>query len=132
MAASHQAGRPAGPAAARSRPRLLARLNDGLRGPLTVIAAPAGFGKTTLLAAWRAAPAGAAVPLAWVSLDAGDNDPVRFWRYILAALQGVGIGETALSAIRTMEPRRNRSRQRLSTTWPACTSTPCWSWMTTT
>src|SRR5215510_13655711 len=75
-----------------SRPRLVGRLHDALRGPLTIVAAPAGFGKTTLLAAWRATPAGAAVPLAWVSLDAGDNDPVRFWCYVLAALRGVGIG----------------------------------------
>src|SRR3954447_23190813 len=47
------------------RPRLLARLSDGLRGPLTVVAAPAGFGKTSLLAAWRATQAGAAMPLGW-------------------------------------------------------------------
>jgi len=86
-----------------SRPRLLARLNDGLRGPLTVVAAPAGFGKTTLLAEWRTTPAGSALPLAWVSLDDGDNDPVRFWSYVLAGLRAanVGLGEAALAASRS-------------------------------
>ena len=69
-----------------ARPDLLARLDAGLAGPLTLIAAPAGAGKTTLLGAWHAAHPDR--PLAWVALDAGDNDPVRFWRYVLAALQG--------------------------------------------
>jgi LuxR family maltose regulon positive regulatory protein len=73
------------------RPRLLARLDDGLRGPLTVVAAPAGFGKTTLLAEWRATAIGASARLAWVSLDAGDNDPVRFWSYVLAGLRAADV-----------------------------------------
>lgn len=53
-----------------TRPRLLARLEAGLSGKLTLLCAPAGFGKTTLVCAWRATAAGSAVPVAWVSLDA--------------------------------------------------------------
>jgi LuxR family maltose regulon positive regulatory protein len=67
------------------RTRLIELLTANLAGPLTVLSAPAGSGKTTLLGAWRAT-AGRDVPLAWVSLDSGDNDPERFWRYVLAAL----------------------------------------------
>jgi LuxR family maltose regulon positive regulatory protein len=67
------------------RTGLIERLSTGLRGPLTLLCAPAGSGKTTSLGAWRAT-AGRDVPLAWISLDSGDNDPARFWRYVLAAL----------------------------------------------
>lgn len=69
-----------------SRPRLFERLEIGLKGKLTLIAAPAGFGKTTLVSAWRTTEAGSALPFAWVSLDAGDNDPLLFWRYVLTAV----------------------------------------------
>lgn len=74
-----------------ARPRLHALLDAGLAGgrPLTVVTAPAGWGKTTLLADWAAR---AARPVAWVALDDGDNDPVRFWRYVLAALDRVAPG----------------------------------------
>jgi LuxR family transcriptional regulator, maltose regulon positive regulatory protein len=72
-----------------SRPRLFERLEAGLRGKLTLIAAPAGFGKTTLLSAWRTTEAGSAIPFAWVSLDSRDNDPLLFWRYVLTAIDGV-------------------------------------------
>jgi LuxR family transcriptional regulator, maltose regulon positive regulatory protein len=63
------------------RPRLIERLNEGLRQSrgfgrkLTLISAPAGFGKTTLVSEWVA---GCERPVAWLSLDAGDNDPARF------------------------------------------------------
>lgn len=69
-----------------------------MKGKLTLIAAPAGFGKTTLLSAWRATEAGRGVAVAWVSLDAGDNDPPLFWSYVLAALGSVapGLGAAAL------------------------------------
>lgn len=68
-----------------ARPRLIERLQDALQRKLTIISAPAGFGKTTLVSEWHAsAPQ---VPLAWVSLDENDNDPSRFWNYIIAALQ---------------------------------------------
>jgi LuxR family maltose regulon positive regulatory protein len=58
----------------------------GLNGPLTLLSAPAGFGKTTLLSAWHATTTGGTVPLAWLSLDAADRDPARFWSYVITAL----------------------------------------------
>ncbi|HEU4325530.1 MAG TPA: LuxR C-terminal-related transcriptional regulator [Roseiflexaceae bacterium] len=88
------------------RPRLLARLHEGLRGPLTLVSAPAGFGKTTLLASCLRATQLEARPthqalVAWLALDAGDNDPVRFWRYLIAALerQRPGVGGRALQLL---------------------------------
>lgn len=75
-----------------ARPRLLDRLDEGLSRRLTLIVAPAGFGKTTLARQWIAAlgdgvgeEGAPSVPAAWVSLDADDNDPVRFWRYVVTA-----------------------------------------------
>ncbi|RIK38469.1 MAG: hypothetical protein DCC55_21005 [Chloroflexi bacterium] len=83
-----------------SRVRLLARLAESLARPLTLLAAPAGFGKTTLLVEWIANQAalsslpqpstGAAGPsFCWLALDDGDNEPARFWQYVIAALQTV-------------------------------------------
>jgi LuxR family maltose regulon positive regulatory protein len=71
---------------------LIERLNEGLQRKLTLVSAPAGFGKTTLVSAWLSA---GRCPAAWVSLDAGDNDPIRFLRYVIAALQTIapGMGE---------------------------------------
>src|SRR5262252_8119164 len=69
------------------RPRLRETLGRGLRGPLTLLAALAGWGKTTLLSEWWADSADGAVALTWVSLDPRDNDPARFWTYVIAALQ---------------------------------------------
>jgi len=68
------------------RPRLLDRLNAGLKRKLTLVCAPAGFGKTTLVSAWIQR---VGRPVAWLSVDEGDNDPARFWAYLLAALQTV-------------------------------------------
>jgi LuxR family maltose regulon positive regulatory protein len=68
-----------------ARPRLVDRLTEGLQGELTVVCAPAGFGKTALLADWTQRSGHA---VAWLSLDAGDNDPVRFWRHVAAAVEG--------------------------------------------
>ncbi len=65
------------------RSHAIGRLERVMRCPLTVVSAPAGFGKTTLLAQWIRVTR---LPVAWVSLDKGDNDPVRFWVYVLAAL----------------------------------------------
>jgi LuxR family maltose regulon positive regulatory protein len=71
------------------RPRLTERLDDGLGRGLLLVCAPAGYGKTVLLADWvRRVHA----PVAWLSLDAGDNDPARFWRHGLAALDRVRPG----------------------------------------
>lgn len=72
-----------------SRPRLAARLDEGLRCGLTLVSAPAGFGKTALLAHWATA---SDIPLAWLTLDGGDNDPVRFWRYLAHALDRTRAG----------------------------------------
>ncbi len=66
-----------------SRPRLAARLDEGLRQGLVLVCAPAGSGKTALLSGWAR---GSQRPAAWLSLDAGDNDPARFWRHAVAAL----------------------------------------------
>src|SRR5512136_1536487 len=68
------------------RPRLLDRLDEGLERPLTLVSAPPGYGKTTLLAAWagRAAERGTMRGLAWLTLDAGDNHEGRFFAYVIA------------------------------------------------
>jgi LuxR family maltose regulon positive regulatory protein len=81
------------------RPRLTERLNAAMNGQLALVVAPAGWGKTTLLSAWYAEANLSAWPLAWVSLDAGDNDPTRFWTYVLAALNTLhpGVGEVPLA-----------------------------------
>ena len=71
------------------RPRLVEQFQQALQHRLTLIAAPAGFGKTTLLSAWFQ---DAHVSPAWVSLDSGDDDPTRFWSYTLAALNTVHMG----------------------------------------
>jgi LuxR family transcriptional regulator, maltose regulon positive regulatory protein len=75
-----------------ARARLFQRLDEGMGRALVLVCTPAGFGKTTLLADWAAE---ATLPVAWLSLDADDNDPVRFWRYVVAALARVqeGLGE---------------------------------------
>ena len=65
------------------RPRLVQALGEGLARGRVLVCAPAGFGKTALLADWAR---GGGRPVAWLGLDAGDNDPARFWRYVVAAL----------------------------------------------
>ena len=65
------------------RPRLVEALGEGLARGRVLICAPAGFGKTSLLADWAR---GSRRPVAWLGLDAGDNDPARFWRYVVVAL----------------------------------------------
>ena len=87
-----------------ARPRLVARLNEGLTRPLTLLSAPAGFGKTTLLSEWIAQDK---LPVGWLVLDADDNDPVRFWSYFIAALQQINaaIGSSSLALLQF--PRDN-------------------------
>ncbi len=89
-----------------SRPRLVERLEQGTERKLTLVSAPAGFGKTTLLAEWLGATAASERPAAWVSLDQRDNDPALFWAYFIAALQTLrsGIGESALSLLHSPQP----------------------------
>jgi LuxR family transcriptional regulator, maltose regulon positive regulatory protein len=92
------------------RPHLIERLNDGLAkgSRLTLVSASAGFGKTTLVSEWVA---GCERPVAWLSLDEGDNDPVRFISYLVAALQNikVGIGEGLLTALQSPQPPSTES-----------------------
>jgi LuxR family maltose regulon positive regulatory protein len=80
------------------RPRLIERLNTGVMRKVTLISAPAGFGKSTLVSGWLAESGRSA---AWLSLDEGDNDPVRFWTYLIAAVQAVHpeMGEEARQII---------------------------------
>ncbi len=68
------------------RADLIARLNEGIQRKLTLISAPAGFGKTTLVSEWAAIYPH---PVAWVSLDEGDSDPTRFLAYLVATVQGM-------------------------------------------
>ncbi|MDQ2713838.1 MAG: LuxR C-terminal-related transcriptional regulator, partial [Chloroflexota bacterium] len=87
-----------------ARPHLVTRLNAGLRQHgLTLISAPAGFGKTTLLSAWQQAHPH--TPLCWVSLDTQDNDPARFWTYVIAALhlRHPGIEDQAIALLPSSE-----------------------------
>ena len=86
-----------------ARPRLEAALDRAAGSKLTLISAPAGFGKTTLLAEWLATAPSRRV--AWVSLDQGDNDPALFWAYVIAALQSrqPGVGEQALALLRSLQ-----------------------------
>ena len=76
------------------RPRLVQALDEGLALGLVLVCAPAGCGKTVLLADWARR---GRRPVAWLSLDAADNDPARFWRHVIAALDRArpGIGERA-------------------------------------
>jgi LuxR family transcriptional regulator, maltose regulon positive regulatory protein len=86
-----------------SRPRLIERLDEGRHRKLTIISAPAGFGKTTLISQWVE---GIERPAAWLSLDDGENDPARFLTYLVAALQTIAatIGEGVLSALQSPQP----------------------------
>jgi LuxR family maltose regulon positive regulatory protein len=87
------------------RVTLLTRLDEGLEHKVILLSAPAGFGKTTLVSEWIASREGRRdlLPVAWVSLDGGDNDPARFWRYVITACQAfdAAVGETALALLQT-------------------------------
>jgi len=100
---------PARPDAQRvSRPRLIERLDAGIRRKLTLVSAPAGFGKTTLVSEWVQATGEVAPPIAiaWLSLDEGDNDPTRFLSYSIAALRTIeaNIAKGVLSALQSPQP----------------------------
>ncbi|MCP4537487.1 MAG: hypothetical protein GY832_10105, partial [Chloroflexi bacterium] len=68
------------------RPHLYERLDEGVTRKLTLVSAPTGFGKSTLVTGWISERD---QPAAWLSLDQGDNDPVRFWTYLIAAIQTI-------------------------------------------
>jgi ATP/maltotriose-dependent transcriptional regulator MalT len=91
------------------RPRLSERLDPGTASKMVLVSAPAGFGKTTLLAEWlaaRSAALGDEWLAAWLSLDRGDNDPASFWAYVIAALRTVasGVGDSALALLDAPQP----------------------------
>jgi ATP/maltotriose-dependent transcriptional regulator MalT len=94
------------------RPRLVERLNEGLRGKLTLVAAPAGFGKTTLVSEWLA---GRGRPAAWLSLDEGDNDPARFLMYLVSALRTV-VADVGGEALATLQAPQTPPIEALLTT----------------
>ncbi len=85
------------------RPHLVERLNEGLERKLTLISAPAGFGKTTLASEWIAS---CGRQVAWLSLDEGDNDPARFITYLIRALQTIkaNIGDDLLATLQSPQP----------------------------
>ena len=89
-----------------ARPRLSERLSRGAESALTLVSAPAGFGKTTLLAEWLAAPPADGRSAAWLALDQRDNDPALFWAYLVAALKTAahGVGASALSLLQSPQP----------------------------
>lgn len=85
------------------RPRLIERLNEGLDRKLTLVSAPVGFGKTTLVSEWVA---GSDRPVAWLSLEEGDSQPARFLTLLIAALQTVAdsIGAGVVQALQSQQP----------------------------
>ena len=94
---------PPPPASSMPRRRVTRILQAGLRRRLTLVSAPMGFGKTTVV---RDLVSAVDQPCAWLSLNAGDNDPVRFWQYVIAALQTIqpGIGQTAQELLDAPRP----------------------------
>ncbi|HEX2756384.1 MAG TPA: LuxR C-terminal-related transcriptional regulator [Candidatus Limnocylindrales bacterium] len=88
------------------RPQLTERLRRGTESKLTLVSAPAGFGKSTLLAEWLAIAAADGSVTAWLSLDPGDNHPVMFWTHLIAALQTAapGVGASASSLLGSPDP----------------------------
>jgi len=83
-----------------SRPGLSEQFEQGLGREFTLVSAPAGFGKTTLLSAWIS-DFSEGRTIAWLSLDSGDNDPVRFWRYFVTAINQLqpACGDNALALL---------------------------------
>jgi LuxR family maltose regulon positive regulatory protein len=128
-----------------SRERLLARLDAALMYKLTLLVAPAGFGKTTLVRQWVADRVASEShcrsfpPLAWVSLEPSDNDPARFWNYVITACQAfqTGIGLSSLAYLYTtlqppLNPRHLRKYlQRSSMNWLLVQTVGFWSWKIT-
>jgi LuxR family maltose regulon positive regulatory protein len=89
-----------------SRPRLVAKLNPGPDARITLVSAPAGYGKTTLVAEWLAQSQSTERKVAWLSLDEQDNDPVRFLTHLIAAIRPVNqaLGEATLSMMKAPQP----------------------------
>ena len=96
------------------RPHLIKRLNESMHSKLTLISAPAGFGKTTLVSGWVAS---CGWPAAWLSLDEADNDPARFMLYFIAALQTIApdIGAGVLGVLHASQPQKPPPESILTT-----------------
>jgi LuxR family maltose regulon positive regulatory protein len=92
------------------RPQLTGRLAEGATRKLTLLSAPAGFGKTSLLTEWIATADPAAAHFAWLSLDEHDDDEIVFLRYLAAALQTIDdeLGATAVALLEAPEPPESR------------------------
>lgn len=90
-----------------SRPRLTGQLDRGHVEGLALVIAPAGYGKTVLLAEWARRTR---CPTAWLSLDPGDNDPAQFWRHVIAALDTVQPGSARGCAHCSIRRRPRHSR----------------------
>jgi LuxR family maltose regulon positive regulatory protein len=106
------------------RPRLVGRIKEGLNRKLTLISAPAGFGKTTLLSECFSS---SETPVGWISLDADDNDPSRFWSYLISALQKLypGLGEAAMEMIDSPQlPTYDTLLTELINEMPDCGDSP--------
>ena len=86
-----------------ARPRLSDLIHGGLDRALILVSAPAGYGKTTLVSSWLKEKK---IPSAWLSLDSGDNDPIRFLQYLLAALMPIapGIEDDAFGMLQGIQP----------------------------
>lgn len=86
-----------------ARPRLVRSLEACMEHPLTLLAAPAGFGKTVVLSSWARQQQPS---VSWVSLDSSDNDTTQFWTYLLAALDRLspGLGAKPLSLLQSAQP----------------------------
>jgi LuxR family transcriptional regulator, maltose regulon positive regulatory protein len=115
-----------------ARPRLVGRLATAQGGELILVCAPVGFGKTTLLADWARRDRR---PVAWLSLDEGDNDPARFWRHVAAALDRVrpGVARHVTALLGPPVPSSFEGLvAALVTSWQAWPTRSCWSWTTTT
>lgn len=84
------------------RPELVNRVNGGLDRKLTLVSAPAGFGKTTMLSEWAGQ---CERSVGWVTLDEGDNDPTRFWMYVISAITSfhAGFGKSASEVLRSTQ-----------------------------
>ncbi len=86
-----------------ARPHLIGMLSGGMDKKLTLVSAPAGYGKTALVSAWLK---GSGTRCAWLSLDSGDNDPMRFLQYLIGAIQAAvpGLGNDSASALQGVQP----------------------------
>jgi LuxR family transcriptional regulator, maltose regulon positive regulatory protein len=96
------------------RPRLTAQLSTSLQRKLTLVSAPPGFGKTTLLSAWVQSLPQGGPRVAWIPLDEGDNDPQRFWEYALTALDNCKPG-LCTSLLTFLQTEQSPSAQHLLT-----------------